>query len=107
MQSNRVLNRRLIFTRLYLTYICAGVISILPGPTLPLLAANTGVPLEIAGWIFTTSATGFMVGVVIAGLVSQRFGPKYVLMSGLIIMAGSGIATPLAHAFSLLLIAQF
>jgi fucose permease len=107
MHSNRVLNHRLIFVILYLTYICAGIISILPGPTLPLLAANTGVPLEIAGWIFTTSATGFMVGVVIAGLVSQRFGPKYVLMSGLVIMAGSGIATPLAHTFSLLLIAQF
>src|SRR5579859_648564 len=99
MLSSHAQNRRMIFLILYLTYICAGIISILPGPTLPLLATNTGVPLEIAGWIFTTSATGFMVGVVIAGLVSQRFGPKYVLLSGLVIMAASGIATPLAHAF--------
>ena len=107
MHSNRVHNRRLIFIILYLTYICVGIISILPGPTLPLLAANTNVPLEIAGWIFTSSATGFMIGVVIAGIVSQRFGPKYALLSGLAIMATSGLATPMAHAFSLLLIAQF
>src|SRR2546426_6638569 len=107
MLSSHAQNRRMIFLILYLTYICAGIISILPGPTLSLLAANTGVPLEVAGWIFTSSATGFMLGVVIAGIISQRFGPKYVLMSGLAIMSCSGVVTPLTRDFSLLLSAQF
>ena len=62
MLSSHVQNRRMIFFILYLTYICAGIISIFPGSTLSLLAANTGVPLEIAGWIFTSSATGSWLG---------------------------------------------
>jgi fucose permease len=107
MLSGHVQNRRMIFAILYLAYICVGIISILPGPTLPLLAANTGVSLAVAGWIFTSSATGFMLGVVIAGIICQKFGPKYVLMSGLAIMACSAIVTPLASQFSLLLGTQF
>ena len=107
MLSSHAQSHRMIFLILYLAYICTGIISILPGPTLSLLAANTGVPLEVAGWIFTSSATGFMLGVVIAGIISQRFGPKYVLMSGLAIMSCSGVVTPLTRDFSLLLGAQF
>ncbi len=107
MFSGQTQNRRMIFLILYITYICVGIIGILPGPTLPLLASNTGVPIEVAGWIFTTSATGFMVGVLIAGIVSQRFGPKYVLMSGVAIMSCTGIVTPMTREFSLLLGAQF
>ncbi len=107
MLSGHVQNRRMIFAILYLSYICVGIIGILPGPTLPLLAANTGVSLAVAGWIFTSSATGFMLGVVIAGVISQKFGPKYVLMSGLAIMACTGVVTPLASQFSLLLGTQF
>ncbi len=107
MLSSHAQNRRMIFLILYLTYICAGIISILPGPALSLLAANTGIPLEIAGWIFTSSATGLMIGVIVAGIISQRFGPKYVLMSGLAIMSCTGIITPLTRDFSLLLGAQF
>ena len=107
MHSRLMQNRRLIFYILYLAYISAGIISILPGPTLPLLAAHTGVLLDIAGLAFTSSATGFMFGVAIAGIMSARFGPKAVLMSGMVIMAISAIATPRANLFFVLLIAQF
>src|ERR1700738_1174629 len=100
MHSRLVQNRRLIFYILYLAYICAGIVSILPGPTLPLLAAHTGVPLDVAGLAFTSSATGFMFGVAIAGIMSARFGPKAALMSGMVIMAISAIATPRANLFS-------
>src|SRR5258708_3571252 len=34
--------RRLLFYTLFLAYICAGIVSILPGPTLPILAQHTG-----------------------------------------------------------------
>src|SRR5438132_11073755 len=100
-------NRRLLFYTIYLAYICVGIIGILPGPTLPILAEHTGVALDVAGWIFTVSAIGFIVGVAVAGLMSQKFGPKYAFISGLVIMASGGIVTSLTHSFWLLLIAQF
>ena len=99
--------RRLVFFTLCMAYVSAGIVSILPGPTLPLLAANTSVPLDIAGSIFTTSATGFMFGVALAGILSAKFGPKYVLLSGMALLGFSAIITPLTHAFFLLLIVQF
>jgi fucose permease len=107
MQLKGTHNPRLIFIILYLTYICASMISILVGPTLPLLAANTGVPLDVAGWAFATSAFGFLSGVILAGIISARFGPKTVLLSGLFIMAISSLVTPLTHSYWLLLLAQF
>jgi fucose permease len=107
MQSQVTHNSRLIFVILYLTYICAGMISILVGPTLPLLAMHTGVALDVAGWAFTTSAFGFLSGVIVGGFISARFGPKAVLLSGLFIMAISSLVTPLTHSYWLLLLAQF
>ena len=82
MHSSRRQNRRLLFYTLFLAYICAGIISILPGPTLQLLAKHTGVPLAIAGWAFTSSATGFVLGAFIAGIVGSRSNAKYALMAG-------------------------
>jgi len=99
--------RRLLFYTLFLAYICAGIISILPGPTLPLLAKHTSVPLAIAGWAFTSSATGFVLGAFIAGIVGSRSNAKYALMAGLGIMACAGIVTSWTHSFSLLLATQF
>lgn len=105
--SGVTLSRRLLFFTLFLTYICVGIIGILPGPTLLLLAAHTNVSLDIAGWSFTASALGFVFGVLIAGGLSGRIGPKYFLLGGLAIMAIAGLITPLAHLFPLLLAAQF
>jgi fucose permease len=99
--------RHLLFYTLFLAYICAGIVSILPGPTLPILAQHTGVTLAVAGWVFTASATGFMLGVAIAGVMMGRIGPKYVLMSGLVIMACMGLLTARTHVFPVLLAAQF
>ena len=100
-------NRHLLFYTLYLAYIAAGALSILPGPTLPLLAQHTGVTLDKAGWIFTSLASGFAIGVMIAGLLSKRLGPKSILMIGLFLMATNSIVTPWTHMFSLMLASQF
>src|SRR5437588_9868375 len=107
MSSNLGQTHRLLFFTLCLAYICVGITSILPGPTLPLLAQHTGVPLDIAGWLFTTFSVGFALGVLLAGIVIGRLGAKYLLMSGLAIMAVSGIILPLTHLFLLLLITTF
>jgi fucose permease len=100
-------SRRLLFYTLYLAYIAAGIISILPGPTLSLLAANTGVSLVEGGWIFTTSATGFAAGALLAGVLCRWISPKTVLLIGLALMGGSGLITPLTHSFPVLLVSQF
>src|SRR5689334_4724244 len=100
------LNRRLLFYTLFLAYICAGIISVLPGASLLLLAENTQVSLTIAGSSFTLSAFGFIVGVLIAGLCSTRLNSKYILMGGMLCMAFAGIIIPLTHSFTIFLIAQ-
>lgn len=101
------MNRRLLFYSLFLAYISAGIISVLPGASLLLLAENTHVSLAIAGSSFTLSALGFIIGVLIAGLFSSiRLNSKYILMGGLGLMALAGAITPVTHSFSVLLIAQ-
>jgi fucose permease len=100
------LNRRLLFFTLFLAYICAGIISVLPGASLLLLAENTQVSLAIAGSSFTLSALGFIIGVLIAGFFSTKFNSKYILMGGLGLMSLAGAITPVTHSFSVLLIAQ-
>jgi len=100
------LNRRLLFFTLFLAYICAGIISVLPGASLLLLAENTQVSLAIAGSSFTLSALGFIIGVLIAGFFSTRLNSKYILMAGLGLMSLASAITPATHSFSVLLIAQ-
>jgi fucose permease len=100
------LNRRLLFYTLFLAYICAGIISVLPGASLLLLAENTQVSLAIAGSSFTLSAFGFIIGVLIAGFCSTRLNSKYILMGGLGLMSLAGVITPETHSFTVLLIAQ-
>jgi predicted MFS family arabinose efflux permease len=101
------LNRRLLFYTLFLAYICAGIISVLPGASLLLLAENTHVSLAIAGSSFTLTALGFVIGVLIAGVLSLKLNSKYMLMGGLGLMAVAGAIIPLTNSFSILLIAQF
>src|SRR6266852_4175407 len=106
MHSSLRQNRRLLFYTLFLAYICAGIISILPGASLLLLADNTHISLAIAGSSFTLSALGFILGVLIAGLFSTKFNSKYILMGGLGLMSLAGAIIPVTHSFSILLIAQ-
>lgn len=100
------LNRRLLFYTLFLAYICAGIISVLPGASLLLLAGNTHVSLALAGSSFTLSAFGFVLGVLISGLLSTKINSKYMLMAGVGLMSVASAVVPMTHSFSLLLIAQ-
>ncbi len=101
------LNRRLLFYSLFLAYICSGILSVLPGASLLLLAENTHVPLDIAGSSFTSSALGFAIGVLIAGVLTTKLNSKYILLAGLGLMSVAGAITPLTHSFSILLVSQF
>ncbi|HEU5227197.1 MAG TPA: MFS transporter [Ktedonobacteraceae bacterium] len=96
----------LLFT-LFLIYISCGIIAMLPGPALPVLAAHTNVSLDIAGWIFTANALGFALGVMISGALSTRMNSKYLLIIGLFVIGIAAIIIPWTHIFALLLAAQF
>ena len=100
------LKRRLLFYSLFLAYICAGIMSVLPGASLLVLAENTHVTLAVAGSSFTLSALGFIFGVLIAGLFSTNLNSKYILMGGIGLMSLAGAITPVTHSFSVLLITQ-
>jgi fucose permease len=100
-------NRRLLFYTLYLAYIAGGILSILPGPTLSLLARNTHVPTAIAGWIFTAGAGGFALGVLLTGALAGKVHPKMILMMGLSLMAIGAIIIPVTSQFPVLLITAF
>ncbi|HVB73415.1 MAG TPA: MFS transporter [Ktedonobacteraceae bacterium] len=99
-------SRRLLFFTLYLTYVSTGIISILPGPTLPLLAQHTHVSITIAGWIFTASGLGFALGVIVTGLLAGKVQPKSLVLVGLILLGSTAIITPWTHQFVILLLSQ-
>jgi fucose permease len=96
-------NRRLLFYTLYLAYIAGGIMSILPGPTLSLLAHNTHVSTAIAGWIFTAGAGGFALGVLFTGALAGKIHPKTILMAGMSLMAIGAIILPVTSQFPVLL----
>lgn len=100
-------SRRLLFYTFYLAYIAAGILSILPGPTLSLLAAHTGISLALAGWIFTCGGTGFALGAFAAGTMNKMLSSKAILMAGLLLMGTMGLAIPFIHSFPLLLLTIF
>ena len=97
-------NRRLLFYTLFLAYIAGGILSILPGPTLPLLARNTSVSIATVGWIFTAGAGGFALGVLLTGALAGRVHPKTILMAGMSLMAIAAIIYPVTTSFPVLLI---
>src|SRR5690242_11025345 len=97
-------NRRLLFYTLFFAYIAGGILSILPGPTLPLLARNTGVSIATVGWIFTAGAGGFALGVLLTGALAGKIHPKTILMAGILLMAIAAIIYPVTPSFPVLLL---
>lgn len=97
---------RLIFITLSLTYIATGVISSLPSASLIRLASNTHVSLQVAGGMFTVSAFGFMLGALLAGTLTRFLKPKYLLATGLFLLAAGSLVTALTSSFPVLLLSQ-
>ncbi len=100
-------NRRLLFYTLFLAYIAAGIMSILPGPTLSILARNTHVSTSVAGWIFTAGAGGFALGVLLTGALAGKMHPKTILMIGMSLLAIGAIILPVTSQFPVLLVTAF
>ena len=99
-------NRHLLLMTLGLTYITIGMLGALPGASLIRLASNTHVSLEVAGSMFTISAFGSMLGIVLSGFLVRSIQPKYLLMLGLFLLGSGSTAIALTSSFPVLLLGQ-
>ena len=99
-------NRRLLLTTLGLTYIAIGMLGALPGASLIRLASNTHVSLEVAGSMFTLSAFGSMLGILLSGFLVRYIQPKYLLMLGLFLLGSASTTIALTSSFPVLLLGQ-
>jgi fucose permease len=73
------------------------------GPTLPELARNNGISLGVAGAIFTALFVGAIPSQVATGWLNDRFGPKPVLVVGLLMLAVGLLGATLSRSLPLTL----
>jgi len=105
--THRNEHKNFIFYTLCLVFSSVGMVSMLPGTALPFLASQTNVSLDIAGWVLTSSSIGYTFGVILAGQLSKRLGPRYLLMTACALLAIASPVIPMTHIFWILLLAQF
>lgn len=86
----------------YFTFVGLGMVMSMLGPTLPDLAAQTGVPLDRAGLLFSTRSLGYMTGVLLAGRFYDRLPGHPLLAAALTAAALSMLVVPAVSSFWLL-----
>ncbi len=74
--------------------------------TLPALRADFALGLEAAGWIISVFAFLGVVGGIPAGVAVNRFGDRFISLSGLLILALGALISALSASFALLLAAR-
>jgi fucose permease len=99
-------HQRQLFTTLSLAYIATGILAALPGASLPQLASNTHVSLEVVGGMFTFSAGGLLLGAVLAGALLGQIQAQPLLAAGLLCLATGSLGIALTTSFPALLAAQ-
>ncbi len=80
-----------------------GTVTASLGPSLPFLAARTGVSIEVASGMFSAKAFGFLIGSFIAGRVIERIKAHGMLQMGLAVAALSVVAIPVSPEFGVVL----
>ncbi len=70
-----------------IVFIALGILTATIGPVLPDLAKNTLSTLEAVGSIFTAIFLGAFLAQIAAGTLADRFGPRPVLIVGIVIMS--------------------
>jgi MFS transporter, FHS family, glucose/mannose:H+ symporter len=77
---------------IHIGFVLTGVITVLLGPTLPILSARWSINDAQAGYLFTSQFASSIVGVAISSWLIQRRGYRLTLMLGMILMGlGAGI----------------
>ena len=80
-----------------------GTVTASLGPSLPFLAARTGVSIEVASGMFSAKALGFLIGSFIAGRVIERIKAHGMLQMGLAVAALSVVAIPVSPEYGVVL----
>ncbi len=87
----------------FLSFIALGLAMAALGPTLPGLAAQTGVDLKEISWLFTVRSFGFLLGSLFSGRFFDRLRGHAVMAAMLLAMAVTMALLPLAPTLLLLL----
>jgi len=77
-----------------------GLITAALGPALPNLASLTGSTLSAMGGIFTALFLGALLAQVATGPINDRFGPRPVLMGGLLLLAAGTVGLTLSRSLA-------
>ena len=84
-------------------FLSAGVTLAGVGPALPLLALHSGQDIAVLGGLFTTISLGIILTQFGAGLVSARFGQRFVLAAGMLLMGSGSIGVTFGRSLATLL----
>jgi FHS family Na+ dependent glucose MFS transporter 1 len=79
----------------YAAFIGLGLISASLGPTLPGLAEQTGTDLGAISFLFTTRATGYLLGSLLGGRLYDRMAGHPLLAVSLLVMGAGMVAAPM------------
>src|SRR3954465_15856011 len=77
--------------RVCAVFLAAGVTLSGVGPALPLLALHIEQDIAVLGGLFTAISLGIILTQFGAGLVSARFGQRFLLAAGMLLMGSGGI----------------
>jgi fucose permease len=86
-------------------FLSAGVMFAGIGPTLPLLARQIGQDIAVLGGLFTAVSLGIILAQLGAGRAGARFGQRFVLAFGMLLMGSGSLGVSLGSTLAMLLAA--
>jgi fucose permease len=92
-------SNRTITVAAHAAFVPTGVVTVLLGPLLPILASRWGLNDVQSGYLFTAQFTGAMIGTLASGWLVSRLGYRPPIVSGLLMMAIGSAGLPLANWF--------
>src|SRR3954454_24504026 len=85
-------------------FLSAGVTLSGFGPALPLLARHIGQDIAVLGALFTAISLGIILTQFGAGRASARFGQRFLLAAGMLLMGSGGIGVTFGRSLPILLV---
>jgi fucose permease len=86
-----------------IVFVALGILTATIGPILPDLARNTLSTLEAVGSIFTAIFLGAFLAQIGAGTLTDKYGPRPVLIAGIVIMSAGMLGVTFSNSLPLML----
>ena len=90
-------SNRAVTPAAHAAFVPTGIVTVLLGPLLPILAARWVLNDVQAGYLFTAQFTGAMIGTLGSGWLVSRLGYRPPIVAGLVMMALGTAGLPLSH----------